>query len=178
MSEHEIDEREMKKLKKLNARYNKQNKAIREKYDRVSATLPKGTIDRIRNLGLSVNGVINKSVLSFLECIEEERKEELERLEAPTEHEETHQIEPLDEQAEETTQEEPNQEEVSNNDSKANPVTLDDVQALIDQKRAKQKELEEMLEKARQERKEQEKAEMKKVINEAIESIRNQEEEQ
>lgn len=176
MSEHEIDEREMKKLKKLNERYNKQNKAIREKYDRVSATLPKGTIDRIRNLGLSVNGVINKSVLSFLECMEEEHKEELERLEAPTEHDETHQIEPLEEQSEETTQKEPNPEDVANNDSKANPMTLAEAQALLDRKRAEQKEREEMLEKARQERKEQEKAEMKKVINEAIDSIRNQEE--
>lgn len=178
MSEHEIDEREMKKLKKLNERYNKQNKAIREKYDRVSATLPKGTIDRIRNLGLSVNGVINKSVLSFLEYIEEERKEELERLEAPTEHEETHQIDSLEEQTDETTQGEQNHEEVANNDSKTNHMTLAEAQALLDRKRAEQKEREEMLEKARQERKEQEKAEMKKVINEAIESIRNQEEEQ
>ena len=178
MSEHEIDEREMKKLKKLNERYNKQNKAIREKYDRVSATLPKGTIDRIRNLGLSVNGVINKSVLSFLECIEEERKTELERLEAPTEQEETHQIRPLEEQAEGTTREEQNPEEVANNGSKANPMTLAEAQAILDRKRAEQKEREEMLEKARQEKKEQEKAEMKKVINEAIENIRNQEEEQ
>lgn len=178
MSEHEIDEREMKKLKKLNERYNKQNKAIREKYDRVSATLPKGTIDRIRNFGLSVNSIINKSVLSFLECMEEEHKEELERLETPTEQEKTHQIEPLEEQAEETTREEQNQEEVANNDIKANPTTLAEVQALLDRKRAEQKEREEMLEKARQERKEQEKAEMKKVINEAIENIRNREEEQ
>lgn len=70
MSEHEIDEREMKKLKKLNERYNKQNKAIREKYDRVSATLPKGTTDRIKELGLTVNGLINDLVLSELERLE------------------------------------------------------------------------------------------------------------
>ena len=165
-------------LEKYKKRIKAQNEAAKENWDIVSCRLPKGTKKRIKALGLSVNGVINKSVLSFLECMEEERKEELERLETPTEQEETHQIEPLEEQTEETTKEEQNQEEVSNNDSKANPMTLDDVQALIDQKRAKQKELEEMLEKARQERKEQEKAEMKNVINEAIESIRNQEEEQ
>lgn len=70
MSEHEIDEREMKKLKKLNERYNRQNKAIREKYDRVSATLPKGTKKRIDALGLSVNGLINKLVLAELERLE------------------------------------------------------------------------------------------------------------
>ena len=171
MSEHEIDEREMKKLKKLNDRYNKQNKAIREKYDRVSATLPKGTIDRIRNLGLSVNGVINKSVLSFLECMEEERKEEMERLETPTEQEETHQIEPLEQQAEETTQEKQNPEDVANNDNKENQMTLAEAQALLDRKRAEQKEREEMLEKARQERIEQEESERRAEINNIIDRI-------
>ena len=109
---------------------------------------------------------------------EEERKEELERLETPIENEETHQIEPLEEQAEETTHEEPNPEDVVNNDSKANSMTLADAQAILDRKRAEQKERDEMLEKARQERKEQDKAERKKVINEAIDSIRNQQEEQ
>ena len=57
-------------------------------------------------------------------------------------------------------------------------MTLADAQAILDRKRAEQKERDEMLEKARQERKEQDKAERKKVINEAIDSIRNQEEEQ
>lgn len=173
-----MEKEDIEMLEKYKKRIKAQNEAAKENWDIVSCRLPKGTKKRIKALGLSVNGVINKSVLSFLECMEEERKEELEHLETPAEHEETNQIEPLEEQTEETTKEEQNQEEVSNNDSKANPMTLDDVQALIDQKRAKQKELEEMLEKARQERKEQEKAEMKKVINEAIDSIRNQEEEQ
>lgn len=165
-------------LEKYKKRVKAQNEAAKENWDIVSCRLPKGTKKRIKALGLSVNGVINKSVLSFLECMEEERKEELERLETPTENEETHQIEPLEEQAEETTHEEPNPEDVANNDIKANPTTLAEAQALLDRKRAEQKEREEMLEKARQERKEQEKAEMKKVINEAIDSIRNQEEEQ
>ena len=57
-------------------------------------------------------------------------------------------------------------------------MTRADAQAILDRKRAEQKERDEMLEKARQERKEQDKAERKKVINEAIDSIRNQEEEQ
>lgn len=165
-------------LEKYKKRVKAQNEAAKENWDIVSCRLPKGTKKRIKALGLSVNGVINKSVLSFLECMEEERKEELERLETPTENEETHQIEPLEEQAEETTHEEPNPEDVVNNDSNANPMTLAEAQALLDRKRAEQKEREEMLEKARQERKEQDKAERKKVINEAIDSIRNQEEEQ
>ena len=165
-------------LEKYKKRVKAQNEAAKENWDIVSCRLPKGTKKRIKALGLSVNGVINKSVLSFLEYMEEERKEELERLETPTEHDETHQIELLEEQTEETTQEEQNPEDVVNNDSKANPTTLAEAQALLDRKRAEQKERDEMLEKARQERKEQDKAERKKVINEAIGSIRNQEEEQ
>ena len=165
-------------LEKYKKRVRAQNEAAKENWDIVSCRLPKGTKKRIKALGLSVNGVINKSVLSFLECMEEERKEELEHLETPTENEKTHKIEPLEEQAEETTHEEPNTEDVVNNDSKANSMTLAEAQELLDRKRAEQKEREEMLEKARQEKKEQEKAERKKVINEAIDSIRNQEEEQ
>lgn len=138
----------------------------RKKFDIMQLRLPKGTRERIEKQADKVHDFVVTCVLS-----------ELERLEAPTENEETNQIEPLEEKAEEPTQKESNPEDVANNDSNANPMTLDDVQALIDQKRAKQKELEKTLEKARQERKEQEKAEMKKVINEAIDSIRNQEEE-
>ena len=48
----------------------KQNEAIANKYDRVSATLPKGTTERIKALGLSVNGLINKLVLAELERLE------------------------------------------------------------------------------------------------------------
>lgn len=165
-------------LEKYKKRVKSQNEAAKENWDIVSCRLPKGTKKRIKALGLSVNGVINKSVLSFLECMEEEHKEELERLETPTERKETHQIELLEEQEEQTTQEEQNTEEIANNDSKTNRMTLADVQALIDKKKAKKKEQEEALEKVRQERKEREKAERKKVINEAIDSICNQEEEQ
>lgn len=173
-----MEKEDIEMLEKYKKRIKAQNEAAKENWDIVSCRLPKGTKKRIKALGLSVNGVINKSVLSFLECMEEERKEELDRLEAPTERKETHQIESLDEQAEETTQEEQNTEDVANNDNKANPMTLAEAQAFLDRKRAEQKEREEMLEKARQEKKEQEKAERKNVINEAIESIRNQEEEQ
>lgn len=173
-----MEKEDIEMLEKYKKRIKAQNEAAKENWDIVSCRLPKGTKKRIKALGLSVNGVINKSVLSFLECMEEERKEELDRLEAPTEQEETHQIEPLEEQAEEITQEEQNTEDVANNDNKANPMTLAEAQAFLYRKRAKQKELEKALEKARQERKEQEKAEMKNVINEVIDSIRNQEEEQ
>ena len=65
-----MDEKEKQKLENLNKRYKKQNEAIAEKYDRVSATLPKGTTERIKALGLSVNGLINKLVLAELEQLE------------------------------------------------------------------------------------------------------------
>lgn len=63
-------------LDKYKERIKRQNNKIKEDYDRVSATLPKGTIERIKALGLTINGVINDSVLSFLECAEETDQEE------------------------------------------------------------------------------------------------------
>lgn len=65
-----MNEREKQKLERLNARYKRQNKAIGEKYDRVSATLPKGTVKRIQALNLTVNGLINDLVIAELERLE------------------------------------------------------------------------------------------------------------
>lgn len=65
-----MDEKEKKKLERLNARYKRQNKAIGEKYDRVSATLPKGTVKRIQALNLTVNGLINDLVMAELKRLE------------------------------------------------------------------------------------------------------------
>lgn len=70
-----MDEKEKKKLERLNARYKRQNEAIGEKYDRASAILPKGTKDRIEALGLSINGLINRLVLAELDRMEAEQKE-------------------------------------------------------------------------------------------------------
>ena len=71
-----MDEKEKQKLEKLNARYKKQNEAIKEKYDRVSVTLPKGTKERIQAKGETVNGFITKLVLSALDsdAAEEDRE--------------------------------------------------------------------------------------------------------
>ena len=151
-------------LEKYKKRVKDQNEAAKKNWDTVSCRLPKGTKDRIKALGLTVNGVINDSVLSFLEQAENERNTELERLEA--------------QEVQQTVQDEVYQEKLQNNNNSTKPMTLADAQAILDRKRAEQKERDEMLEKARQERKEQDKAERKKVINEAIDSIRNQEEEQ
>lgn len=71
-----MDEKEKKKLDNLNKRYKKQNEAIASKYDRVSATLPKGTTERIKALDLTVNGLINDLVLAELERLEREKSSE------------------------------------------------------------------------------------------------------
>lgn len=71
-----MDEKEKKKLDNLNKRYKKQNEAIANKYDRVSATLPKGTTERIKALGLTVNGLINDLVLAELERLESNKLSE------------------------------------------------------------------------------------------------------
>lgn len=65
-----MNEKEKQKLENLNERYKRQNEAIRKKYDRVSATLPKGTTDRIKALGLTVNKLINDLVLAELDRLE------------------------------------------------------------------------------------------------------------
>lgn len=62
-------------LDKYKERIKRQNNKIKEDYDRVSATLPKGTIERIKALGLTINGVINDSVLSFLEYAEQTQEQ-------------------------------------------------------------------------------------------------------
>lgn len=85
-------------LEKYKARIKKQNDKIKEDYDRVTATLPKGTIDRIKALGLTINGVINESLLTFLDCMEEEQ-------ETPEEATEQPQTEPIKQPVEEVPHE-------------------------------------------------------------------------
>lgn len=70
-----MNEKDREKLERLNARYKRQNESIGEKYDRVSATLPKGTKKRIEALELSVNGLINRLVLAELDRLEAESQE-------------------------------------------------------------------------------------------------------
>lgn len=55
----------------LQKTYKRQNKYIKEKFDRVSVTLPKGTKDRIIASGDTVNGFINKAVAAMLESVED-----------------------------------------------------------------------------------------------------------
>lgn len=62
--QQEIIDRQRKRIKD-------QNEKAKEKWDTVSCRLPIGTKDRIKALGLTVNGLINSAVLKELERMEE-----------------------------------------------------------------------------------------------------------
>lgn len=53
--------------KTLEKQYKRQNEHIKENYDRCSITLPKGTKERIKERGESVNGLINRLVAEYLD---------------------------------------------------------------------------------------------------------------
>lgn len=63
--------------KRLEKQYKRQNEFIKNAYDRISVTLPKGTKERIKAQGESVNGYINKLVLDDLERLEGQSNQEL-----------------------------------------------------------------------------------------------------
>ena len=56
--------------KRLVKQYKRQNEHIKDKYDRVSVTLPKGTTERIKATGNSVNGYIKDVVLADLKKLD------------------------------------------------------------------------------------------------------------
>lgn len=58
------------------ARIKAQNESAKERWETVSCRLPKGTKARISALGLTINGVINESVLAYLDCMEEAEAED------------------------------------------------------------------------------------------------------
>ena len=57
--------------KRLEKQYKRQNEYIKNAYDRISVTLPKGTKERIQATGESVNGYITRLVLEDLESQEQ-----------------------------------------------------------------------------------------------------------
>lgn len=59
----------------LQKRYKDQNNKIKENYDRLSATLPKGTKERIQALGFSINGFLNDVILRELDKLENIEKQ-------------------------------------------------------------------------------------------------------
>lgn len=52
---------------RLEKQYKRQNEHIKENYDRISITLPKGTKERIKSKGESINGYITRLVLTDLD---------------------------------------------------------------------------------------------------------------
>lgn len=58
--------------KTLEKQYRRQNEHIKENYDRCSITLPRGTKERIKERGESINGLVNRLVLEYLDGAEEE----------------------------------------------------------------------------------------------------------
>lgn len=74
---NEKEKKELERLQalenRLKARQKQSNDIIKANYDRVTATLPKGTKDRITGAGYTVNGLINFLVLEFLKKLESEK---------------------------------------------------------------------------------------------------------
>lgn len=62
------------RVERQQRRIKRQNEHIKENYDRVSVTLPKGTKDRIKAKGETVNGYIARLVIDDLERIESNNK--------------------------------------------------------------------------------------------------------
>lgn len=62
---------------RLEKQYKRQNEHIKENYDRVSITLPKGTKERIKARGETVNGYITKLVLADLDKTMNESADDL-----------------------------------------------------------------------------------------------------
>lgn len=61
------------RVERQQRRIKRQNEHIKENYDRVSVTLPKGTKERIKAKGETVNGYITRLVLSDLGKEDEEQ---------------------------------------------------------------------------------------------------------
>ena len=154
-------EKEM--IEKYKARMKRQNEKIKENYDRVSATLPNGTIDRIKALGLTINGVINESVLAYLDCMEEAQAEEEQnnaesaKIQDSTPDTESAEITPVEPETPEPPKPLPDAETPENG---LKPLTIEDIQAMFDNRKTDEIRQEE----ERQERKEQEEQERRKLL--------------
>ncbi len=63
----ETEKKALAALERQKKQYQRQNNYIKESFDRVSVTLPKGTRERIKATGESVNSFINKVVKKELD---------------------------------------------------------------------------------------------------------------
>ena len=62
----DIEKKALQALERQTKQYKRQNDFIKNSYDRVSVTLPKGTKQRITDTGQSVNAFINDAVMERL----------------------------------------------------------------------------------------------------------------
>lgn len=62
----ELEKRALKALEKQTAQYKRQNEYIKNNYERQTVTLPKGTREKIKAKGETVNGLINRLVKEYL----------------------------------------------------------------------------------------------------------------
>lgn len=69
-----MNEKEKEQLEKLKVRYKKQNDKIRDNYDRISVTLPKGMKEEIKTkTGKSINALVNELIKRELEKYESDK---------------------------------------------------------------------------------------------------------
>lgn len=68
-----MDEKKM--IENYKSRVKRQNEKAKENYDRISVMLPKGTKDRIKAQGLTINGFVNQLVLDKLDELENNNNE-------------------------------------------------------------------------------------------------------
>ena len=60
-------------LQSYKDRIKRQNDAVKNNYDKISCTIPKGTKDKIRSYGYSVNTFVNEAIRRYLAYLEPER---------------------------------------------------------------------------------------------------------
>ena len=154
-------------LENLKARIKKQNEKAKENLDTVSCRLPKGTKERIKALGLTINGVINESVLAYLDCMEEAQAEEEQNAAESAEIQdslpdaETAEIDPVEVETPEPPDTIPDAETPdSTPENGLKPLTAEEIQAMFNNRKADEIRQEE----ERQEQKEQEEQERRKLL--------------
>ena len=57
-------------LQSYKDRIKRQNDAVKNNYDKISCTIPKGTKDKIRSYGYSVNAFVNEAIRRYLTYLE------------------------------------------------------------------------------------------------------------
>lgn len=121
-----MDALESKMLDKYKERIKRQNQRVKENYDKVSVTLPKGTVERIKALGMTINGAINSSLIAYLECLEESANEDAQAAQISQELEQTESIYREHEKAENKP----------NNEDAIQFQTIEELNAFVLQKQA------------------------------------------